>query len=377
MRLKSTYRLLLVVLLVGVSIVWTQRLFGLWHFDELGGANTKHPMPSLTMKAWLDGDFQTKFDQFGTESFGFQSPLVRLVNELDFQTFNEANARYVVVGKDNYLYETPYIEAVTGMDYLGYDSIQTMVTKLSMVQDTLSKLGVRLEVLLAPGKGSYYPEYIPDYYKHFTSDSNNYSVFKDMFELQNIPYLDFHAWFRSMKDTTSYPLFPITGIHWSKYGMVLATDSIINHWNVLYPNRVSKMPYTLERELTTVTESTDADVEEGMNLISELKHYPMMYPNYTFNKRDSSITTAVIADSYYWGLFDVGLSTRACKDGEFWYYFQQVYPQNFETGLMIKDLDLKEAIESKNLIMLLQTDATLDRFGFGFVDAAYDLYFGN
>lgn len=377
MRLKSTYRFLLVVLLLGVSIVWTQRFFGLWQFDELGGANTKHPMPSLTMKAWLDGDFQSRFDQYSTDSFGFQSPLVRAVNELDFQVFNEANARYVVVGKDNYLYETPYIEAVTGMDYLGYDSIQTMVSKLSRVQDTLSKLGVRLEVLLAPGKGSYYSEYIPDYYKHYTSDSNNYSVFKHVFEAQNIPYLDFHAWFRSMKDTTAYPLFPITGIHWSKYGMVLATDSIINHWSTLYPNRVSQMSYSLEHEVTTVTESTDADVEEGMNLITELKHYPMMYPNYTFDKKDTLITTAVIADSYYWGLFDVGLSTRACKDGEFWYYFQQVYPQNFETGLMIKDLDLKEAIESKDLIMILQTDATLDRFGFGFVNAAYELYFGN
>ena len=375
MATKRTYRILLAVLTIGFSFVWAQRMFKVWDFNSLGGAQTKHPKPTLGINAWLDGDFQSQFDKYSTDSFGFQSPLVRLVNELDFQMFNAANARYVVVGKNNYLYETPYIEAVTGMDYLGRDSIKSIATKVGMIQDTLSKLGVRFEILFAPGKGSYYPEHIPNYYKYYTSDSTNYAVFKDEFSRQNIPYLDFHNWFRAMKDTTSYPLFPTTGIHWSKYGMVLATDSIINHWNQLYPNQVANFSYSLERTPTTKTESTDADVEEGMNLMTELHHYPMMYPNYTFGHKDSLITSAVIADSYYWGLFDVGLSTRACENGEFWYYFQQVYPQNFESGLMIKDLDLKEAIESKDVIMILQTDATLDRFGFGFVEAAYKQYF--
>jgi hypothetical protein len=346
----------------------------MWSFEPLKGAHNNPDKPSITLTSWLDGSYQKKTHAYCTDAFGFQEPLVRLVNEVDYQLFDAANAKYVVVGRNNCLYETPYIEAELGMDYLGDSIIHDYTYKMSHLNDTLQKLGVDLQMVFAPGKASFYPENIPTYYFRYKSDSTNYDRFKHHMDEYGFAYLDLHKWFRSMKDTSRYPLLPNTGIHWSKYGMVLAVDSISKYWQQKFRYQ-PRFEYS-NGELSSIAQGSDADVEDGMNLLSDIPNLTMMYPKHDFSKLPKpNLKTSVIADSYYWGLFNIGLSTLASDSGEFWYYFHQVYPQHFENQLMIKDLDLKQAIESKDVIMLLQTDGTLDRFGFGFVEAAYDLYF--
>ncbi|MBO6516340.1 MAG: hypothetical protein JJ975_07295 [Bacteroidia bacterium] len=350
-----------------------QRNLNLVEYTSLKGAARSSQKPPITLQSWLSGDYQKKAANYCTDSFGFRTPLVRAINQLDLNLFNRANAQYVIVGKNNCLYETPYIEAHLGMDFLGDSLVLAYSKKMQMLHDTLEALGVDLQMVFAPGKASYFPEYIPDYYKKYQTSNTNYQRFKHYFDSLQFSYIDLHTWVRSMKDTSSYPLFPLTGIHWSKYGMVLATDSLLKYW---YNNSSNAPCLNWEKGIvTTETQGSDADVEDGMNLMYPLNRFPMMYPKYDWVTDSSNrLKTAVIADSYYWGLFDIGLSSSG-SEGEFWYYFKQVYPQYFEDGLMVDDLDLKAAIESKDVIVLLQTDATLDRFGFGFVEAAFDLYF--
>lgn len=375
MTREATYRVYTIVILILFLLPAIQRNWPLLDLAPLGGASGSHPKQDITLSDWLDGTYQTKTDKYCTDSFGLRSPMVRFVNQLDYSLFGKANAHYVVIGKNNCLYETPYVETYLGMDFSSDTEISGNVRKLNMVRDTLQKLGVELQVIFAPGKGSYFPEFIPDYYWQYKSDSTHYDRLRYHMDRCDFPYIDLHAWFRSMKDTTSYPLFPLTGIHWSKYGMIIATDSILKAWGHIESAELPRLVYSYGHESTT-TEGSDSDVEDGLNLMQSLPHFKMMYPNYHFeDSAKEKIRTAVIADSYFWGLFDIGLSTIACDSGEFWYYFKQVYPQYFSTQLTVEQMDLKKAIESKDIIAILQTDATLDRFGFGFIDAAYDLYY--
>jgi hypothetical protein len=360
------------LLLIGPII---QRNFKLWTFDSLKGEYSAHQKPKITLSSWLDGSYQKAADLYCTDSFGFQNPLVRGINQFDYALFKEAHAQYVVIGKNNCLYETPYIEAHLGMDYLGHSIIHEKVRKFKSIQDTLETLGVKLQMIFAPGKGSFHPEYIPDYYWQYQNKQTNYDGFKASMAKQDVDFIDLHAWFRSQKDSTQAPLFPLTGIHWSKYGMVLATDSILKFWNSDFEGALTSFVFSKSNTPILEIQSSDADVEEGLNIIQKLPHFKMVYPSHDFVEGSRKIKTAVIADSYYWGLFNIGLSTIACDSGEFWYYFKQVYPQNFTSGLMISDLNIKQAVESKDVITILQTDATLSRFGFGFVETVYDLYY--
>jgi hypothetical protein len=352
-----------------------QRNFNLWEFKGLRGEYYTHTKPSITLSSWLDGSFQKRADKYSTDSFGFQRPLVRTINQIDYSLFKQANAKYVIIGKENCLYETPYIEAHLGMDYIGDSAIAVKVKQFKMLYDTLAKLDVHLQMIFAPGKGSYYEEYIPDYYWQFQQPMTNYVAFKNAMNQVRIEYIDLHHWFRNEKGTESAPLFPLTGIHWSQYGMVLAADTILSTWNSFCDTTLPKLTYTLSGFTTKETKGSDADVEDGLNIFQTLPHFDMAYPTHRYTKEEGKINTAVIADSYYWGLYNLGLSNVGGDNGEFWYYFKAVYPQYFTNELTVDHFDLQQAIQSKDIIALLQTDATLDRFGFGFIEKAYKIYF--
>lgn len=351
-----------------------QRGFNLLPQEPLNGWHKKTQHPKLTLKSWLSGNYQNEFDRHVADSFGFTPSLVRSINQIDFNLFNTANAQYVIVGKDNYLYESAYIDAVTGQDFVGLKTIRDNCEKLAVIQRGLLAKGVRLVVVLAPGKGSYFPEFIPKYYDRYFRDSTNFSVYKNELKVNSVTTLDFNSWFISMKNSSRYELYPKTGIHWSTFGMLLAGDSLSRYMENTCQTNLPKYILSFDKESNTMQKSDD-DIEKGMNLWKDIPDNAMIYPSVSFDTHGTTkLSSAVIADSYFWGLFDHGFSSRVCTSGEFWYYFNEVYPQNFENGLTIDGLDLKTSLEKHDVIILMATDATLPKLGWGFIDKAYEIY---
>jgi hypothetical protein len=181
-----------------------------------------------------------------------------------------------------------------------------------------------------------------------------------------------------MKNTSAYPLFPKTGTHWSSYGEVLVSDSLIR-----YINKLDKIPKKLpsfkilEIETSTQMKHRDDDIEKGMNLMFDIQDLKMAYPKYEIKKHVNPNATRVltIADSYYWGLYNIGLSNHTFGNGEFWFYNQQIYPQMPNGPKMVSDLRLIESVEKNDILLIISTDATLYRFAFGFIDNLYEAYF--
>lgn len=373
MKGNVTYRILSTAAVAFLAILFfaphIQRRFNLFEQAPLKGLHGAAPQPKWSWKAWFDGTLQQKFDAYASDSFGLTPVLVKTINQLEYNIFNTANARYVTVGQQNFLYETAYIEAELGTDFIGMEKIEVESTKLGVIAAALKKKNVRFLVVLAPGKGSFFPEYFPKYAGQFRRSTTNYLSYKNALNLHNIDVLDLHSWFREMKDTSRYHLFPQTGIHWSTYGMALAGDSIMKYLAGITGKDLVKYEIKPGR-LTKKVEQSDADVEDGMNLWWPLERLPMMYPDLSFQPGKDKIRTSVIADSYFWGLYDHGFISRTSDSSAFWYYFQEVYPG----GRSMSSVNLRDALEKQDVVILLATDATLPRLGWGFIDAAYELY---
>ena len=88
--------------------------------------------------AWWEGSYQEQKNRFLKDNFGLHNYYVRLNSQLNFNLFKKANAAYVVVGKDNYLYETGYIDAYHGKDFIGTKKVENYMRQLKQVQDTLA-----------------------------------------------------------------------------------------------------------------------------------------------------------------------------------------------------------------------------------------------
>jgi hypothetical protein len=112
-------------------------------------------------------------------------------------------------------------------------------------------------------------------------------------------------------------------------------------------------------------------------LLFQLNTIPMAYPEYHFvrPKVEEQCRLLCVADSYYWGLQNMGFSDQIARDGQFWFYNQIAYPESFKETCKVKSLDVKKVVESKNLIMVVSTEMTMNRFTYGFIDQLYAKYY--
>jgi hypothetical protein len=113
-----------------------------------------------------------------------------------------------------------------------------------------------------------------------------------------------------------------------------------------------------------------------MNLLFHPATFKMAYPVIHFQSANGKTkpSVLVIADSFYWGMFNFGISD-VFSESHFWFYNEQVFPDSYKQPLSVSQLNLKEQIDHHDVIIILATDATLNHFGWGFIENTYDLFF--
>lgn len=378
LKIDSVVKVLLFVGIVALLFVpMFSNRYKLFEFSALDGSYSQAEDAELTLVNWLEGSYQDQKQRYIEDHSVFKPLFVRLYNQYYFDFYNVARANLVEVGKSGYLYEKGYINAHLGRDFIGNEKINEKVRRLARIVDTLRTKGVELIVVFAPGKGSFYPEYIPDEFNPSHKTVTNYEVYNDELLKADIHYLDFNSWFVNNKSTSEYPLFPKTGIHWSKYGELLAADSIIHYINSI--SQFKKAPELMLGDVVVSSEmqDTDDDIEKGMNLLFNIPDLEMGYPAYSFKeeKYPNQPKVLTVADSYYWGMFNWGLSNSAFNTGQFWYYNEAIYPDSYEKPIRVSDINIVDEVEKNDLIILMSTDANLHKFAFGFVDQLFEAYF--
>ena len=360
---RLLYGIFLGLLLLSTS----QFYFPFFKEDPLKGAVKEVSMPVFTSENWYSGKFQDSISNYLKYNFGFRNNSIRLNNQIAYDLFNEVKANGVVVGKEEYLYERNYIKAYLGIDFVGEKKIREKIRKLSYIQKQLAKKGKKLIVALAPGKGTFYPEYIPEDYDTVVKSTTNYEVYKRLIEKSDIEIIDFNKWFVDQKGKSKYPLYSNAGIHWSKYGEFLAADSIVKCIERIQGNKMSK----LVLDSVVVLEKN-----QGMNLIYRTSTFPMGYPKFHIvpSKNKTGSKTLFISDSFYWGMFNSGFSKKLFGKGKFWYYAKLIYPDSFDKPTELSENNVIQGLESHDNVVILCTDANLYKFAFGFVDKAYSAY---
>jgi len=315
---------------------------------------------------WFKGRYQLNSDRYYRENYGLRNIAVRSKNQLDYWFFHETSSKDVIVGKNGYLYEKNYIESYLGINYIGTDSIESQVNRLKKVQDTLAKMGKHLIVIIAPGKGHYLPEYIPEKFVR-QNKKTNYSEFIRIVKRKHVEVLDLNGYFLSQKKNTPYPLYGKNGIHWSRYGLCIAIDQVLKHTET-----------SCSRNLITASWNSieidderpyDYDIANGMYLMTKLKGNKMAYPKLFYSDEFLSAKpkTIVIADSYYWGMYNSGI-TQAFESNSFWYYNRQVFPDSYTTLTYVDQKDLSQEIASNDLFIILCTEGNMHNFGWGFLE---------
>lgn len=377
MKAPLLHKLLFGIISLGLFLPLVQTVYPLKEVGFLWGALTPAEKPTLNQYTWFSGHYSQEMNAYLNENFGFRNDLVRLHNQVAFDVFHEAKANGVTIGKENYLYEIKYIKSYLGDEAIKYDRIDSTVRELTALQQALAEEGKLLLVVTAPGKASFYPEFIPDEYSR-KSDTNYYSIYQKRLKENGVNFIDFGAYFREMKGKTPAPLFPKTGIHWSQYGALLATDSLIKYIQQALDWKMNVLAVDFKNvQLTTQLQSVDDDIYKGMNLMREIPPLPMAYPHVVFNMRleEDKPRMMVISDSFFWNLFgQMELAPTVFEKIDFLFYNTQWHTLPGRQMTYTDPLATMKGAEQADVIVVMATECNMDNIGWGFTTTAYDYF---
>ncbi|MGZ4053829.1 MAG: alginate O-acetyltransferase AlgX-related protein [Bacteroidia bacterium] len=367
---------LLFLILLFIPLI--QQLFSIIPDKPLDGINPADDLPAFSIRSWLNGDYQKNYDLCYEKKVGFHNTLVRLHNQINYTVFDMSDAGDNVIGKKGYLYLKPYIYAYTGADFVGTECIDIQSQKIKVIQEELKKRNISFFISFAPGKGSFYPEYIPDAYKsNMHPGSTNYAYYKKMFFNYKINFLDLESFFLKIKGTEKYPLYSTTGVHWTQYGCYLAGAKMVKYIESL---RNIKLPAVKLKSAELVSfagnKSNDYDAATLMNTFTAFPHSKVAVPELLYQSDSKTVKPhfLCITDSYFPGIAKVGIPRNVFTDYHYWLYYDRVFPESFVYRKECDKKHLKKELEKNDVICIMVTDASLTEFPFGFVDDVYELY---
>jgi hypothetical protein len=378
---KAIYKnILLSIFVVLLIIPATQGYFKIFEEKPLLGAMIPASDTILTPNAWFSGRFQLKREKFLNENFGFRNFFVRLNNQIAYSFYNVAKANGVVIGKDNVLYQTGYIDSYFGNDFAGNDTLTKQVQKFKVVQDALLKKAKYLIFVFAPGKGTVYPEYIPDKYFEQKKKTTNHEAILEEFKKYNVTYVDFDDYFSKNKNKFTHPLFPRCGTHWSGYAATIVMDSLMR-----FCEKISNKDFIDFKSLegySTNTEMkfTDSDIGDAMNLLFPIKNWKMYYPNVTYENQPDKVRPnfLFIGDSFTQSLYSFYPYFTALFGNQtvFWGYNNIIcWPDSLEKQyIKVSDLNQFDEIMKRDFIIVVCTEINLNNFNFSFADKAYTIF---
>lgn len=233
-----------------------------------------------------------------------------------------------------------------------------------------------LILVVAPGKASFYPEYLPDSVKINTDAVTNYSLYTHALSENNVSYIDLKQFLLSKKKEVNYPLFPRNGTHWSGYAVTLVMDTLAKF--IEQESTVDLIDFKSGKGLVTDHDMrfTDDDIGKAINLLVPLKNWPMYYPNIVFEKNTAKKKPGIlsIGDSFnqsFWGFYPY-FSELFNEKSRYWYYNKVIgWPDSLQSKYIdVHNLNLYDEIMQRDIIMIVTTEQNLKTFGFGFVHEA-------
>lgn len=380
---KILIKKVIFVIIISILILpFIQSSFYLIHENDLKGDFYLTEKPDSIKQKWFTEEFQKQYDKYFNDHIGFRNSLIRLNNQIKYSIFDYTTAYNTIKGKDGVWYQSYYIDAYLGMDYLGEKKILSDVNKLILIQKELLKLNKKFLYIIAPGKASIYPEYFPDKYEKIKKDTSNYDTYKRLFNKYGISYLDLRNFLLQVRDTSIYPLFPKNGTHWSGYSVALVADTLFKHIGRLLDKNITNIEISKGKMEIDNLQFTDNDIGKALNLIFDVEKWPLYYPEVKFNSQNKErVKGLIIGDSFaqsFFG-FDSYFYYLFTQSSRYIYYYKTIFwPAIKDEKLReMKNLDLSEQISDKEIIIILSTEQNLKKNGFGFVDDLYDLIKSN
>ncbi len=367
MKPSDTARVGFATIFGALVLVFMGTTFGFLHIGSLHGSFEEVEIEKLNTKNLLNDSYQNSLDQWYKENLMVRAPLIRTYNQIEFD-LNHFSSTYVTVGQNNQYFAYNYFPTYRGHDYKGRVFWRNKAKDFRWLRDTLESHNIPLLVVIAPNKVRYMPENLPKNLVKTEGDSVNQWTMIREFEALDIPVLNLNETFMMAKDTTTRPLFPNTGTHWTEYGALLGGQMMMEAIGNLMDTVVAAIQLSPGVYLDSVNEA-DTELAEHMNVWLMPRTQELYFPQVRYDTTDRlKPDVLMISDSFFWVMNYSKLNLHVFNpDYSFWYYNNTCFDSRHGEK-PIDELDRWAEILSRDVVVMMATESVLPQLPYGLVD---------
>jgi hypothetical protein len=348
--------------------------------EPLDGYFDPVPRAEYSWSGLRDNSFQNQLEAYLQDRLGFRTWLLRMRNQLAYSVFRMSRVNTVVVGKDDVLFQPYSIDALLGK-YASPREMVNRVKRLKLVQDSLRAHGTQFLLVAAPGKARIMPELLPAQFANQPRSISNYDAVMMAAHRYGLNVLDGAALLKSWQDTSRFPMFPRGGTHWSGYATSLIADTLFRRIEHLTKHDLTDFAshgYTVATSIDSVR-YTDDDIQKVMNRIWESTPYPLAYPRVVFSPETGKqrVNALVIGDSFAQSFYNFYpyFQHLFTPESRYWASYEYVFwPESAPESHTVHDLNLREQLAHRDIVLIIITEQNLSHLGYGFTDEAYNVF---
>ena len=374
--MKRLKYFLFIVLMLLLWLPMVQQYTRYFTESKLKGAYTAPSKPVFSIDSLKTFQYQKHVEDYLNYNFGFRGALVKMKNSLDYLLWKEISLIDNIEGKDGYIFSKGSVYSSIGVFYNGREKNKKTIERINFLKEGLEKHGKHLLVVMAPSKECVLTGNIPTFFHDQFKSRNDFMDLAEGYKKYKIPFINFCSYFRKINDTSRFPLFTKTGLHWSAYGASVAHDSLINFVSGYFEKPLPT--YSREGvEWSDTARWSDNDFEGPLNFFFRLDHSRYVYPKLKLlesSKNNFRPKVIVIGDSFFWQLKDQKMMKDIfSEDSKFWYYFGTTsFPIGDVAGVPINKIDIIQELQTADLVILMGSMGTMNAFPFGVTDYFYD-----
>ena len=366
--------ILCLLTMLGFVLTFVQEQWHPFKLKPLAGVSFTTEKPKLTFKNFASGHFQKNTEQYSRENFGFREWHIRLYNQFIYSAFNETHCHFIVPGKDGFLFYTEAYNDYYGIEpihfFKTYDRAREWARKdvrmMNKLRYVLKDYGIEFLCFMAPNKAEVYSEYLP-YHAPAPDDAIHTADYYDsLMTAIDFPHVEMTKWYKAMKDTASFLLFPKRDTHW-RYSAPYGYDSLFSYMNSLNDFGIPDIHINQLVKLDTMYPEND---ELTLNLIFPIGNDSPKYRADITVDPGHKPKVLFVGDSFIWDLETYMPWKEILEDVEIWFYNKSAFLGFEKEKHPITEIDRLQSILKADYVVWYSSGYQWSQASYDFVEDA-------
>lgn len=374
------YKILFILTILVFVVIMVQTTWHPFKLKTLSGNTDKVEIPELNLKTYSDGSFQSKYDTYLMQNFGFREFLLRFYNQYLWTFYSKENVDHIVPGKDGWIFYKHHIDDYYGQEMYRWQATtefaieryEREIRLMKKLRAILKEYDIEFLMFVAPDKAFIYPEYLPEQ-EFDTTTINARKYYVQRFAEEGFPHIDMTEMFIKMKDTTDYLLMPSRGAHWNNT-CVYGVDTLLRLMETLKNDKLAEFSYG-ETVPSYRYLKSESDIEGYLNLLFRNpipERYKTRERQFDIISDSTTVKPNVlfVGNSYLFQVYDYVPVDEIFSDMNHWYYNKTSYAGFKRLYKDINDIDRLQTILLSDYVVWFADGCQIYKTSYGFVEDA-------